>query len=185
MKNSKSVWEQRHWTKGLYLLLFIGIVLVSCNKDDGDSSLPGENGINLLVGAKLYKDMENKRLNGKGSENSANFEIVAVERKGNLLNINVSYEGCRERVFDVIWEGIVRETSPCKTSLILSRKILDSDVSCGSDMPIKPFTETLEIDLERLFGKDNAETLACSIDVYSMLNETDSPDEEVVFEHHL
>ncbi|WP_425237678.1 hypothetical protein [Ulvibacterium sp.] len=162
----------------------MGIVLFSCNKDDGNPTLPGENGINLLIGAKLYKDMENKRLNGKGSENSANFEIVGLERERNLLKVGVSYQGCRECIFDVVWEGIIRETSPCKTNLTLSRKILDSNVSCGSGT-IRPFTETLEIDLERLFGKDNTETLACSIDVYSMLNETDSPDQEVPVEHHL
>lgn len=185
MKKSNSLWVQGNRITALYFLWFIGIVLLSCSKDDGNTIVPGENGINLLISAELFKDMENKRLNGKGSENSATFKIIGVERQSNLLNISVSYEGCRERIFDVVWEGVVRETSPCKTSLILSRKILDSDVSCGSDMPIKSFTETLEIDLEQLFGEDNTETLACTIEVYSMLNESESPDEEVIVEHHL
>ncbi|WP_422079459.1 hypothetical protein [Ulvibacterium sp.] len=172
MKKSNSVWIPMYrMTRNLCFIMLIGIVLLSCNKDS-DDPLPGENRINLRVGAELYNDLETKRLNGKGAEENADFTIVGIERSGTLLRVDVSYGGgCQNHYFDVVWDGIVQEIFPCKTGLIISHRKDNNDFGCN-----RVITDTLEIDLAELFGKDNSEALTCSIEVYSMLNETPDPD---------
>jgi|GEM_PF-616901 len=163
------------WIMSLYLVLFLGIVVLSCDREDNDP-LPGdgEGRINLRVGSELFNDLENKRRDGKGEEESADFDILEVSREGNLLKVSVSYEGgCDDHTFEVVWDGVVLEIFPCRTGLLLSHK-KDSDGGCN-----KVVNEILEIDLADLFGSANAETLNCSIDVYSMLNETGNPDSVV------
>lgn len=172
MKKSNSVWTPLYlMIKNIGLFVLTGIVLLSCNKDD-ENPIPGENRINLRVGSELYNNLENKRLNGKGSEENADFTIVGIERIGTLLKVDVSYGGgCQNHFFDVVWDGLVQEIVPCKTGLIISHRKDDNNFGCN-----RAITDTLEIDLEELFGEANSETLACSIEVYSMLNETPDPD---------
>ncbi|WP_425237677.1 hypothetical protein [Ulvibacterium sp.] len=173
MKKSNSVWVPMYlMIKNLCFIVLIGAVLLSCNKDDGNPILQGKNKINYITNAKVFKDMNNKRLSGVGVQGIADFVIDSVARVGTLLKLSVSYGGgCQNHYFDVAWDGIVKEISPCKTTLLVSHRADNDDFGCN-----RVINETLEIDLEELFGKDNAEALPCSIDVYSIINGTIDPD---------
>lgn len=128
------------------LILLAGIIVFSsCNKevyDDNDDSIVPKamENYNFYKSAKMYNEAQDLR---SGNYSDA-FEIEKVERTGNLLNITLSYQGnCETNKFDVIWDGILLESWPMQTQLIIKRSVSNCD-----DKGVKK--EILSIDLVEL-----------------------------------
>ncbi|NLZ95952.1 MAG: hypothetical protein GX921_09040 [Bacteroidales bacterium] len=130
-------------------ILLIGIIFFSfsCSKDSSDknkdSSVPKvmEN-YNFYQNAEMYNNAQKLR----SKDYSSAFDIEKVERNGKLLNVTLTYLGkCEVNKFDVIWDGILLESWPMQTRLIIKRSASNCD-----DTLLE--TETLSIDLMELIG---------------------------------
>lgn len=167
-------------TNHLFKLLGLCLLLVaaySCSKDDntnGDNLNalipPSGHKLSYSANKSLYSKADTTRKNGDGNKVSAPFQIDKVKKEGDILKVTVSFSGgCSEHTFKVIWSGQILLTDPCQINLILTHN--DQDDTCTENV-----TETLEIDLKKLFGDaDNSEN--CYINVYSIFNGSDdTPD---------
>ncbi len=151
------------------LILLAGIMVFSaCNKetDDGndDSIVPkAMENYNFYKSAKMYNEAQELR-----SENYSDaFEIEKVERTGNLLNVTLAYRGnCEINKFDVIWDGILLESWPMQTRLIIKRSASNCD-----DKELKK--EILSIDLVELIG----DKVLVEGTVFYVSNGSKTPDE--------
>lgn len=155
--------------KKFKLVLLAGIMVFSaCNKetnDDNDGSIVPKamENYNFYKSAKMYNEAQKLR-----SENYSNaFEIEKVERTGNLLNVTLAYLGnCETNKFDVIWDGLIAESWPMQTRLIIKR----SASSCD-DKALKK--EILSIDLVELIG----DKVLAEGTVFYVSNGSKTPDE--------
>ncbi len=151
------------------LILLAGIMVFSaCNKeayDDNDDSIVPKvmENYNFYKSARMYNEAQELR-----SENYSDaFEIEKVERTGNLLNVTLSYLGnCETNKFDVIWDGILLESWPMQTRLIIKRSASNCD-----DEELKK--EILSIDLEELIG----DKVLVEGTVFYVSNGSKTPDE--------
>ena len=132
-----------------FIVLVAVVVFTSCSKNDdtfNEEDFPTPNiqeNFNFYKSLKLYTEAQEQR----SETYSGAFEIEKVERKGNNLDVTVSYpENCETNKFDVIWNGIVLESWPVQTQIIIKR----SASNCNSNEKMK--TETLSIDLLKLIG---------------------------------
>ena len=128
-------------------ILLVGIIFnsPSCNNDsidkDKDSFVPM-----IMENYDFYKNAEmyDKAQRLRSKEYSSVFDIENVERKGEMLNVTLTYLGkCETNKFDVIWDGILMESWPMQTRLIIKRSASNCD-----DKLLKK--ETLSINLLEL-----------------------------------
>lgn len=129
-----------------FILLF-GIIFFSssCNNDSldkgKDSFVP-----KIMENYDFYKNAEmyNNAKEMRSKKYSSAFDIEKVERKGEMLNVTLTYLGrCETNKFDVIWDGILMESWPMQTRLIIKRSASNCD-----DKLLKK--ETLSINLLEL-----------------------------------
>ncbi len=155
--------------KKFKLVLLAGIMVFSaCNKESNDgndgSIVPkAMENYNFYKSAKIYNEAQELR-----SKNYSDaFEIEKVERTGNLLNVTLTYLGnCETNKFDVIWDGLIAESWPMQTRLIIKR----SASSCD-DKTLKK--EILSIDLVELIG----DKVLTEETVFYISNGSKTPDE--------
>ena len=157
--------------KTFNLIVLVGIIVfTSCSKEDDVSHgkkypvpIIQEN-FNFYKSAELYSDAQRMR-----SESYSDvFEIEKVERVGNRLDVTVSYKGnCEINKFDVIWDGIIMESWPVQTRIMIKR----STSNCDSDGEIKK--EILSIDLVELIG----DTVLVEGAIFHVSNASKTPDE--------
>jgi len=141
----------------------------ACDNGEKNNDLNGKNKVTLIVNEQAFTAVENNRTSGKGNTVSNPFEIKGVERTGDILKVEVSYSGgCEQHTFDVLWGGQILLTEPCQINLILTH-------DANGDACEAYLSKTLEIDLLNLVG-DNDSKDSCVYNVFSALNESDTPD---------
>ncbi len=162
--------------KRIYLLNIVvmtGLLILStaCLKTEDTGFYEGN--INLFNNSETYQEAITARKSGIGSSRSDPFEIEAVLRDGDSLKVDVAYSGgCAEHNFNVIWDGTILASSPCQINLIIAHDAQNDNCEAY-------IRETLIIDLNQLVG-DNDEKDTCIYNVFSMLNESDVPDEVAI-----
>lgn len=93
------------------IVFMVSILLMgSCSKGDlnkdsaSDTQVLDKGSFNFVKNALIYNEADQKR----SEAYSASFDIVKVERIGEILNITVSFlKGCEVSKFDVVWNGTV------------------------------------------------------------------------------
>lgn len=154
--------------KTIKLILLATIVLASCSKEktsDDDPVIPkaGAN-FNFYKSADLYSEAQDLRSEGYSDA----FEITEVEREGNNLDITVEFKGnCKTNKFDVIWDGIIMQSWPMQTKLIVKRTSSD----CDSNGETKK--EIISIDLVEFIG----DKVLVDGTVFHVSNASKTPDE--------
>lgn len=157
--------------KTFKFILLVGIIFYSssCNKDSLDKNKDSfepkvmEN-YNFYENAEMYNNAQKLR----SKDYSSAFDIEKVERDGKMLNVTLAYLGkCEINKFDVIWDGILMESWPMQTLLIIKR----SASNCDDSMLKK---EVLSIDLMEFIG-DKALVEGT---VFYISNGSKTPDEE-------
>ena len=153
------------------LILLAGtIIFASCNKEDdtnNDKEYPvptiHEN-FNFYKSSQLYSKAQELR----SESYSDAFDIEKAERVDNHLNVTVSYKGnCEINKFDVIWDGIIMESWPVQTRIMIKR----STSNCNSDGETK--REILSIDLVKLID----DKVLVEGAVFHVSNASKTPDE--------
>ncbi|NLJ01524.1 MAG: hypothetical protein GX371_10305 [Bacteroidales bacterium] len=90
------------------------------------------------------------------------FEIDQVNREGDLLHIGVSFPaGCNDNEFEVIWDGLIMESSPPQTRIFIKRNAKD----CTPSDEIKQLT--LTVDLNELIFKNGDQQLQSAVVIVS------------------
>ena len=153
------------------IVLGLLFLTIACLKTEEARYYEGK--INLFNNTDKFQEAYSARKSGIGHSRSDPFEIEGVLRHGDSLKVNVAYSGgCAEHSFDVIWDGTILASNPCRVDLILVHNAQGDN--CEAYM-----RETLVINLNQLIG-DSDEKDACVYNVFSILNESDIPDDGAV-----
>lgn len=126
----------------------ISLGLFSCDndteiKDSSPFTLQKEN-YTFLKNETYYLEVQKNR----SPEYSDPFEIEDVQRVDKEMHIEVSYPaGCASNNFEIIWDGVVMESSPPQTRLFLKRAAEDCSKSDKREYRV------LVVDLEEIFVK--------------------------------
>ncbi len=126
----------------------ISLGLISCDndteiKDPNPFTLEKEN-YTFLKNSNYYLEAQKNR----SPEYSDPFEIVGVQRVDKEMHIEVSYPaGCASNNFEIIWDGLVMESSPPQTRLFVKRTAENCNKSGEAEHRV------LVIDLEEIFVK--------------------------------
>jgi len=157
--------------RNFIFLFFIGFSFISCSDNENDIDLGNPFNNNSKVVLRLSKDIfttfDNNRKNNISEGDS--FTIKESKREGDNLQITLTYSGgCKDHIFEIIWDGIVYTDNPCKMNfLIIHRGNFDN---CEALI-----TDTVNINLKKLIGnipyKDT-----CAYHIYSTYNFSENPD---------
>lgn len=134
-------------------------------KDDEDSS--GFVSAKLRINEEVFNTLDKNRI--IGSAEGDDYKINYVKREGDFIQINLSYSGgCKNHVFEVLWDGKVYTDDPCHMNLIMLHD--------GNGDNCKAYiTETIAINLDALVGsvsyKDD-----CSYYIFSTYNSSEKED---------
>ena len=125
----------------LILTVFVGSMMSGCESDTKNiDHQSGTSKTNITLDSKSYQDAVYNRPGGNG----ASFTISKVKRDGNMLQVDVTYQGgCKIHSFSLKWDGIALFTNPPTIPLILTHQ------SNGDECTDK-VNETLYFDLTKL-----------------------------------
>ncbi len=156
--------------RNFIFLFFIGFSFVSCSDNenvDHGNPLDNNSKVVLRLSKDIFTTFDNNRKNSISEGDS--FTIKESKIEGDNLQITLTYSGgCKEHIFEIIWDGIVYTDNPCKMNLlIIHRGNFDN---CEALI-----TDTINIDLKKLIGnipyKDT-----CTYHIYSTYNFSENPD---------
>ena len=75
-----------------------------------------------------------------------NLQITSVSREGNSFKIIVAYSGgCKKHEVNIVWDGVVKLSNPCKVNLILEH-------NANGDTCEAMVTDTLDLNIPTYFG---------------------------------
>jgi hypothetical protein len=123
------------------LAIFAGSMISGCESDP--RSINHQNGTSktaITLDSKSYQDAVYNRPGGNG----ASFTISKVSRDGNILQVDVTYQGgCKIHTFNLKWDGIALFTDPPTIPLILTHR-------ANGDECTEKINETLYFDISKL-----------------------------------
>lgn len=138
----------------IVLVLFLGIILVSCQKSEQAIDPPASN-VKSKTDALEYAKLMNARANFRGYV----FDIVEIKRTDNLLKVTVSGD-CDTQAYKIIWDGVINFTEPTDPSMVLgSTNLIISHESTQGYSCKAIITHTIDIDLKKLLGSAYTSTI--------------------------
>jgi len=122
---------------------------------------------NLRINKDVFDEINYNRINGISK--GANYTIKNVIRENDFIILNLTYSGgCKQHLFEIIWDGIVFTDDPCHMNLLLIHD--DNNDSCEALVD-----KTIIINLEELMG-DVIYKDTCSYYLYNTFNFNESAD---------
>ena len=157
------------------LIGIIALVTSACSNGDDNELLSEVNDAlysvsmytNLRINKEVFDEINSNRINGISK--GANYAIKNVIRENDFIKIDLSYSGgCKQHLFEIIWDGIVFTDDPCHMNLLLIHD--DNNDSCEALV-----NKTIIINLDDLIG-DIIYKDTCSYYLYNTFNFNESAD---------
>lgn len=155
----------------LLQIFSVALVVISCSKSDNENTLNASFSDVSSTVLRINKETFDK-INSSRKKNISEgdaFRINKGERKGDILQLNVSYSGgCKQHSFEIIWDGLVYTNNPCNMNLLIIHR--GNNDTCEALI-----TETIMVNLKELVG-DITYKDKCAYTIFSTFNSSETPD---------